>query len=298
MIMKENNANVGIGRLCVLFGKTRHAYYDKNWYLNEKYELEYIVLDLVHQIRRELPRIGTPKLHHMIKKPLESHNIKIGRDSLHQLLLSEGLVIRNRKRIAKTTNSNHWMKKYPNIIKEILISESEQIWVSDITYIVIGENFNYLSLITDAYSKVILGFCLYPTLAAEGSLVALRMALSKRKKSTNLIHHSDRGVQYCCKDYVDLLTNNSVQISMTNKGDPYENAIAERVNGILKTEFYLGKPFKNREIALESVETAIKAYNELRPHLSCNLLTPIEAHKQTGVLPKLWKKRIRNYQLT
>jgi putative transposase len=125
--MKSNNTKVGIGRLCVLFGKTRHAFYDKNWYLEEKYEAEYIVLELVAQIRRELPKIGTPKLYHMIKQPLQDHNIKMGRDALHSLLHSQGLIVKTKKRYVKTTNSNHWMKKYPNIIKELILTESEQV---------------------------------------------------------------------------------------------------------------------------------------------------------------------------
>ena len=292
--MKANNTKLGIGRLCVLFGKTRHAFYDKNWYLEEKYEAEYIVLELVAQIRRELPKIGTPKLYHMIKQPLLDHNIKMGRDALHTLLQSQGLTVKMKKRYVKTTNSNHWMKKYPNIIKELVLTESEQVWVSDITYILVSGDFNYLSLITDAYSKLIVGYCLRPTLEATGSLNALEMAILTRKKSTILIHHSDRGVQYCCNNYVEMLKINNIEISMTENGDPYENAIAERVNGILKNEFNLNKSLENREIALEQIKKSIELYNEKRPHLSNNFLTPFEAHKQTGILEKKWKPKIYN----
>ncbi len=295
--MKYNYTQVGIGRLCMLFGKTRHAFYDKAWHNQERLETHHIVLEMVAQIRREIPCIGTPKLYHMIKKSLQSQDIKIGRDALHQLLLKEGLIIRSKKRYARTTDSNHWMKKYPNLIKNIIVQESEQIWVSDITYIVIDGNFNYLSLITDAYSKLIMGYCLYQSLEAMGSLIALRMALKQRVKTTLLIHHSDRGVQYCCHDYVNLLQKNEVQISMTDKGDPYENAIAERVNGILKTDFNLSREFKNREEALMAVNKSIYAYNNLRPHLSCDYLTPIEAHEMSGVLKKKWKpKKYYNHE--
>jgi putative transposase len=156
----------------------------------------------------------------------------------------------------------------------------------------VGGNFNYLSLITDAYSKLIVGYCLHPTLEAAGSLIALEMAILTRRKSTVLIHHSDRGVQYCCNDYVKLLSTNKILISMTNKGDPYENAIAERVNGILKNEFNLNKSHENRDIALNQVKESIKLYNEKRPHLSNNFLTPIKAHQQTGILEKKWKPKI------
>lgn len=289
--MKLNYTRIGIGRLCMLFGKTRHAFYDKSWHIQERAETHHIVLEMVAQIRREIPRIGTPKLYHMIKKPLQAHNIKLGRDALHQLLLGERLVIRSKKRYVKTTNSNHWMKKYANLIKGLAILEPEQVWVSDITFIVVDGGFNYLSLITDAYSKRIIGFCLYHSLEAEGSLIALRMALATRVKATSLIHHSDRGVQYCCGDYVGLLHENHVVISMTDKGDPYENAIAERVNGILKTDFNLSKEFENREDALLTIDNSIHAYNYLRPHMSCDYLTPIEAHKTKGLLKRKWKPK-------
>lgn len=289
--MKLNYTRVGIGRLCMLFGKTRHAFYDKAWHIQERVEVHYIVLEMVAQIRREIPRIGTPKLYHMIKKPLQSQGIKIGRDALHQLLFNEGMVIRSKKRYAKTTDSNHWMKKYPNLIKNLIIQEPEQVWVSDITYIIVDGDFNYLSLITDAYSKLILGFCLYHSLEAEGTLIALRMALEQRSKTKSLIHHSDRGVQYCCNDYVKLLHENEIQVSMTDKGDPYENAIAERMNGILKTDFNLCREFKSQEEALAAVSKSIHAYNHIRPHMSCNYLTPVEAHQMTGVLEKKWKPK-------
>jgi len=289
--MKLNYAQVGIGRLCMLFGKTRHAYYDKSWHIRERADAHHIVLEMVAQIRREIPCIGTPKLYHMIKNPLRSQQIKIGRDALHQLLLGEGLIIRAKKRYAKTTDSRHWMKKYPNMIKGFIANESEQVWVSDITYLVIGGDFNYLSLITDVYSKLVIGFCLYHSLEAQGSMIALRMALGTRAKTTLLIHHSDRGVQYCCSDYVDLLYQNQIKISMTDKGDPYENAVAERLNGILKTDFNLCRVFNDREEALLAVDKSIHAYNHLRPHMSCDYLTPIEAHQSTGALKKKWKPK-------
>jgi transposase InsO family protein len=227
----------------------------------------------------------------MIKKPLQKQGLKVGRDALHQLLFNEGLIIRSKRKYAVTTDSKHWMKKYPNLIKNMVVQESEQIWVSDITYILVGDNFNYLSLITDAYSKLIIGFCLHHSLEAEGCLNALNMALEQRVKTTSLIHHSDRGSQYCCNDYVKLLQGKEVKISMTNKGDPYENAIAERVNGILKKDFNLSRAFSEHEEALVAVSKSIHAYNHLRPHMSCNYLTPVEAHQMTGPLKKNWKPK-------
>ncbi|HSY76627.1 MAG TPA: IS3 family transposase [Bacteroidia bacterium] len=289
--MKTSHAKIGIGPLCMLFGKTRHAFYDKSWYTEIQLEAAHIALELVAQIRDEIPGIGTPKLYHMIKKPLETHGIKMGRDSLHKLLLENGLTIKRRRKYAITTDSKHWMKKYPNLIKEFEPIQSEEIWVADITYIIIKDDFNYLSLVTDFYSKKIMGHCLYPTLEAKGTLVALRMALAQRTKSIQLFHHSDRGTQYCSADYVNLLQSSGIEISMTDNGDPYENAVAERANGILKQDFNMGRVFNDREEALLTVEKSINAYNQLRPHMSCDLLTPDEAHKMTGPLKKRWNPK-------
>jgi transposase InsO family protein len=292
--IKESHANVGFGPLCMLFGKSRYAFYkkDKNrqrW-LNE----DQTVLEMVAMLRRELPRIGTPKLYYMLKKPLQDHHIKMGRDTLHRLLCDNGLAIRPKRRYVVTTDSRHWMKKYPNLVRNLVVSESEQEWVSDITYIQVGEGFDFLSLITDAYSKQIMGFCLHPTLHAQGSINALRMALDqKTKNDTRHIHHSDRGTQYCCNDYVTILQAAGIEISMTENGDPYENAIAERVNGILKYEFNLNREFVDHNQALEAVQRSIRAYNQLRPHMSCNYLTPVQAHPLKGVLEKKWKPKKR-----
>lgn len=247
---------------------------------------------MVHMARRELPRIGTLKLYHKLKKNFEEQSIKKGRDSLHRLLLENGLTIRPKRRYVVTTDSNHWMKKYPNLIKGLVVTEPGQLWVSDITYIQVGQGFNYLSLITDAYSKLIVGYCLHPTLDTEGCLNSLKMALAtKDKYNIRHIHHSDRGCQYCSSDYVNLLQTAEIEISMTEKGDPYENAIAERVNGILKHEFDLNCEFSTREKALEAVEKSIYLYNQSRPHMSCNYLTPVEANKMSGLLEKKWKPK-------
>lgn len=289
--MKTSHTKVGIGPLCMLFGKTRHAFYDKSWRKEVYLEATHIALELVAQIRSEIPRIGTPKLYHMIKKPLETHGIKMGRDALHTLLLEHGLTVKRKRKYAITTDSRHWMKKYPNLIRELEPIQSEEIWVADITYIIIGDDFNYLNLITDFYSKKIVGYCLYPTLEAEGTLVALRMALTQRTKNIQLVHHSDRGSQYCSADYVTLLKSSGIEISMTENGDPYENAVAERANGILKQDFDLGRSFNKRDEALLTVDKSIEAYNGLRPHMSCDFLTPDEAHKQIGPLKKRWNPK-------
>lgn len=239
-----------------------------------------------------MPRIGTRKLKSILDSSLEQHGIEMGRDKLFDLLSEYGMLVRKRKkRKAITTDSDHPFRKYPNLIRGIIIIRPNQLWVSDITYIALINSFCYLSLITDAYSRKIVGYCLYPTLEGIGPLTALKMALLTIEPAmgNKLIHHSDRGLQYCCKSYTDLLQGNSITISMTEKGDPYENAIAERMNGILKSEFFLNRTFKNYDEALDAVRSSILIYNEQRPHGSCDYLTPAAAHQKEGVLPKKWK---------
>lgn len=293
--MRDNRiTKMGVGRLCMLFGKSRQAYYQKNSFIEEIQRVETIVLELVAGIRRELPCVGVQKLHWLMQTPLKAHDIKMGRDKLNVLLRNHGLLVKRRKTIPKTTNSVHWLKKYPNLVKEIEINRSEQVWVSDITYICVGRDFNYLSLITDAYSKKIVGYYLHTLLTSDGSLQALEMALKGRTKSDQtLIHHSDRGVQYCSFDYVRTLREYDIDISMTENGDPYENAIAERINGILKGEFGLDKLFKTHYEAVYAVEKAINSYNVLRPHMSCDYMTPNQAHVSDLELIKRWKPKKR-----
>jgi len=243
-----------------------------------------------------MPRIGTRKLHYMLQEKLGLHGITAGRDKLFDLLADYGLLVRRRKRKRVfTTNSSHPFKKYPNLIKELQAERPNCLWVSDITYISLEDKFCYLSLVTDAYSRNITGYCLYPTLQQEGPLLALQNALAilGGKPGKPLIHHSDRGLQYCSTKYITLLEDNSITISMTEKGDPYENAIAERVNGILKEEFGLDGEFKNFEQAKAAVDHAVHTYNNLRPHASCNYLTPQAAHQLTGAIPRRWKPKIR-----
>lgn len=213
----------------------------------------------------------------------------MGRDKLNELLGKQGLLIRRRKGVPKTTNSRHWLKKYPNLIRELVIARSEQ---ADITYICVGYDFNYLSLITDAYSKKIVGYHLHPNLSAEGSRKALEMALKSRTKFLpELIHHSDRGTQYCSFEYVLELREADISISMTQEGEGYENQIAERINGILKTEFHLGRIFRSHDEAKLAVAKSINAYNTKRPHMSIDFLTPAVAHEREGELRKRWKNR-------
>ncbi len=242
-------------------------------------------------IRCKMPRIGTRKLYYLIKNDLERLNIKIGRDVLFNFLRAEHLLIKPKRNFIKTTNSRHWMRKYPNLTKDIVVTRPEQLWVSDITYIKTDQGHGYLSLITDAYSKRIMGYELLDNLSTEGPLNALKQALKNRKYSQEIIHHSDRGLQYCSADYTQLLKSNNIKISMTENGDPYENAVAERVNGILKYEFLLTQGFKNHLQAMAVIQESIGIYNEYRPHLSCRMLTPNIAHLQEDMQLKKWKKK-------
>ena len=289
--MKQDFPKIGIKSLCRLFGKTRHAYYDHQWRVQDDGLRDEVVLQHVFEIRKSQKRIGTTKLHFMLQEPLKEHNISIGRDYLFDLMRDHGLLIRQRKRKAITTDSRHWMHKYNNLIQDLEIRRPEQVWVSDITYIRLHGQWGYLSLVTDAYSKKIMGWAIRPDLSAQGCQDALQMAMDNRKYKSTLIHHSDRGSQYCCKNYVDMLVNNSIAISMTQTGSPYDNAIAERVNGILKAEFDLYSSNEGIEKTSRKIAESIKTYNQLRPHASCNYLTPEQAHLMEGLLKKRWKDK-------
>jgi len=273
---------------CELFGYSKQAYYKQQVHHHltvcKKQEVKSVVLE----IRRQMPRLGTRKLHHLIK-----NEISMGRDNLFNLLRTEGLLIYKKKRYTVTTNSKHWMRKYPNLIKSVELIRPEQVWVADITYIDTAEDGNaYLHLITDAYSKQIMGYELCSNMEAASTLKALQMAIKSRKyKDEPLIHHSDRGLQYCSKLYTDYLKEHDINISMTENGDPYENAIAERVNGILKDEFGLADQLNNITEALQQTKQSITIYNTIRPHLSCYMLTPVQMHQQKEIKIKSYNKK-------
>lgn len=249
-----------------------------------------IIIRTVEDIREEQPRIGVRKLQVKLQQTLDKHNIKIGRDGLFDLLREFNMLMKARRYKHYTTNSNHQFHKYPNIVRDVELTQSNQLWVSDITYIETCSKFSYLFLITDAFSPKIVGYHLSDNYSVEGGIKALKMALADNKVQPGLIHHSDRGVQYCCKEYTSMLKKKNAIISMTENSDPYENAIAERVNGILKTELLQSK-YENYEQAVKAVNKAIKIYNTARPHMSIGLLTPEQAHQQQGNIKQLWKKK-------
>lgn len=278
-----------IRTLCSLLGYSRQAFY-KFVKHAEKEALQHdLILQEVLRIRKTLKRLGTRKLLFKMEEFMREHHIEIGRDAMFDLLATHKLLIRKRKRrVPVTTFSDHWMRKYPNLIVDFIPTAPNQLWVSDITYITLKDDFAYLSLITDAYSRKIVGFYLSETLSAEGCIKALKMALKNNPQLGRLIHHSDRGSQYCCADYVSILDKHFVKISMTQSGDPLENAIAERVNGILKDEL-LEKIYINYQEAKQAIAAAISIYNYQRPHSSIDMLTPIEAHLREGELKRRWK---------
>jgi putative transposase len=273
--------------LCRLFGFSKQAYYKRNSIDNHSFDD--LVKPLIMKVRNQLPKSGGRKVYHMIRPELKSLGIKMGRDKLFDYLRSEHLLVYKRKKYHKTTNSRHWMKRYPNKVKDLVLKRPEQVWVADITYLQVKNSHHYLHLITDAYSKKIVGYALSNDLMATTTNKALSKAIKSRQYCEPLIHHSDRGLQYCSTLYTNNLIKNGIDISMTEQSDPYENAVAERVNGILKDEFGLGDTFETTRHLTNQVDQAIKLYNQLRPHMSIELMTPEQAHKQRRIKIKTWK---------
>jgi putative transposase len=293
--MKNTFQHIGLAKLCVWFGITRQAYYQNSWKAIGSTIEEELVLQQVKQIRSNHPRLGTRKLYEKLQPVMLENSIKMGRDALFDLLSANHLLVRKRKRRIQTTNSYHWLRKYPNLIKNLVPTRPNELWVSDITYwkINTGEHL-YISFITDAYSHKIVGWHVAETLEAIQSIAALQKALSTFEGTESLLpltHHSDRGIQYCSKEYVKLLQDYHIQISMTENGDPLENAIAERVNGIIKDEYLDAYQVNNIKEAKELLDGIINLYNDDRPHMSISNLTPNQIHYSSNPLKteKLWK---------
>jgi len=282
-------------RLCSLLGYSRQACYKQIKSEETSILQADLLLAEVCRIRSEQPRLGSRKLLYMLKGFMHAHGIKMGRDAFFDLLGERGMLVQRRKRrVPRTTFSSHPYYKYANLVQEFMPTSANQLWVSDITYIRLSQGFAYLSLVTDAYSRKIVGFDLCERISAKGCIAALKMALKQNPgRSLGLIHHSDRGIQYCSNNYVKLLQQNRIAISMTQSGDPRDNALAERVNGILKDEL-LEKRYEHYRRARLGVADAICIYNNHRPHSSIDMLTPNIAHQHSGELKRRWK----NYYLT
>ncbi|WP_300685147.1 IS3 family transposase [Chryseobacterium sp.] len=290
------HTNLPVEDICRLFGYSKQAYYKRRSRpsLNNNQER---IIELVVSIRKKMPKIGTRKLYFLLKNDFNKESIQIGRDGLFKILRSNYLLIPRRHSYFKTTNSRHWMKKYPNIIKEKELKCSEKVWVADITYLKTKERNYYLHLITDAYSKKIVGYELSDNLQTSSTLKALKQAIRNRLYKHPLIHHSDRGLQYCSKEYTEMLKKNDILISMTENSDPYENAVAERVNGILKYEFGLIGTFENFKNLSRQLDQSIYYYNNLRPHFSLHYNIPSQVHMKNNVKLKTYKKQNQNRKI-
>jgi len=291
--MKLNFPHIGLAKLCGWFGITRQAYYQNSWRAIDTSIEEELVLAEVRKIREKHKRVGTRKLYDRLQYFMFEHQIKMGRDALFNLLSANNMLVRRRKRYIQTTQSSHWLRKYPNLIRDFVPTAPNQLWVSDITYWKIQDTHVYISFITDVYSHKIVGYHVAATLEAIETIKALKMALkglkNEQEKQRELIHHSDRGLQYCSHEYVKLLNINKIGISMTENGDPLENALAERVNGIIKEEYLQDYKARNMAEAREILDYVIDLYNNDRQHNSIGNLTPSYVHSTKVKTERLWK---------
>jgi len=261
---------------------SRQAYYQQLQQNKARHERAQAVVDLVRCVRQRQPRIGTRKLHHVLRQPLEQNNLKLGRDALFDVLRQARMLVRPRRAYQKTTHSHHRFRRHPNLLKagsqQVTASASEQVWVADITYLPTSAGFVYLSLVTDAWSRKIVGFHVHDSLRTEQVSQALKMALKSRQTHQRLVHHSDRGIQYCSDEYQQIHQRHDITCSMTDGYDCYQNAMAERVNGILKMELLLHRPADIAQ-ARKMVSQSVQIYNQERPHQSLQLKTPDEVHR-------------------
>jgi putative transposase len=263
-----------ISEICSCFGLTRDAYYKFFKRRKKREAVASKIVELVKQERKDQPRVGTRKLFEALQPSFDKTQIKIGRDCLFDILREHNMLIKRKKASCRTTNSYHRFHKYNNLVKDILVTRPNQVWVSDITYIRTVKGFCYLALITDQFSRKIVGYDISDSLELAGCLRALKSALRHARPAAGLIHHSDRGIQYCSNQYADELVKRKIKISMTEENHCYENAIAERVNGILKDEFYLDQCFFSTGNACIAAKNAIDIYNNKRLHLSLGYKTP------------------------
>jgi putative transposase len=263
-----------IEQVCKCIHLHRDAYYKYKRRAGQRKTVESQVMDLVKTEREIQSRVGTRKLHKELNNTFQERGLKVGRDRLFNILRTRDMLVKRKKLTFKTTNSYHHFHKYSNLVKDMNVTARNQVWVSDITYIRTVKGFCYLALITDMYSRKIVGYDISDSLELTGCLRALQKALRQARPADGLVHHSDRGIQYCSNQYVTELKKRDIRISMTEENHCYENAIAERVNGILKDEFYLDQCFVNTFNAAVATKNAIDIYNNKRLHLSLGYKTP------------------------
>jgi len=287
--MKTYYSSVGLGVLCKLIGKTRQAYYKtRNKKEAQLFEAS-IIVELVRRERDIAKRVGARRLLLILEDELLAHNIKLGRQKFIEILRENGLLVKRRKRKPKLTDSRHKLPHYPNKARNLGIKCSEQLWVSDITYIKVRDVFCYLILITDAYSRKVMGYNFARRMDTAFCLVSLNQALEARSYSDReLMHHTDRGTQYCSFDYTDKLKLSKIIISMTERGDPLENPLAERMNRTFKDVFGLDENFGTFQKAQQQIDKSVAYYNSRLPHSSVDYLTPQDAHHRQGHLKKHW----------
>ena len=298
--MKDNFKGISLADLCSWFGVTRQAYYQMKNRVHQNLIEQEILLEKINDIRKDHKRLGGRKLFFKLQDFMDEHHIKMGRDAFFDFLKSNNLLVKQRKRYHVTTNSNHWMKKYPNLISDIEPLGPNHVWVSDITYWKTKGGHYYISFITDAYSRKIVGYQVADTMEAVESATALKMAIKTLKPGAEgLIHHSDRGSQYCSSVYVKILQKSNISISMTQNGDPLENAIAERVNGIIKGEYLFDYAITSLSKAKEVLQSVVKLYNEDRPHSSIGNAAPSQMHNNDTDLQikRLWKNYYQTHRV-
>ena len=269
-------------KMCELLRLSRDAYYKRCSRESKRLNEREVLLELVHNVRVDEPRTGTRKLHHRISPHLKTLGVSVGRDKLFDVLRKESMLVQRKRRYERTTYSKHGYVVAPNRLKNIRIESSGEALVSDITYIRLKHRFAYLFLVTDAYSRKIVGFHLSRDLSHYSAILALKMAIESLLDARGVIYHSDRGCQYCCHEFLSVLGEHGMAPSMTDESHCYQNAIAERVNGILKDEFNLDATFLNIEEAQQAVRHAVSIYNNKRTHWSLKLKTPAQVHQEAA----------------
>jgi putative transposase len=291
--MKQVHSSINLQQLCKLLGYSSQAYHKHNKKQFSQQLNEGLILQQIDSIRKLQPRCGGRKLFIELQPFFLQHSITMGRDKFFDLLKRNKLLVRKTKRSVRTTNSKHHYYRYPNLVKGFTPLKAHELWVADITYIPLKERFAYLFLITDAYSRKIVGFHVSDDMKVSSAVLALKKALVQKPPETIVIHHSDRGIQYCSTEYVNLLLEHHAMISMTNNGDPLENAVAERVNGILKTEL-INSLYNDIDAASIHITRCITIYNHRRRHSSLNWQIPAEVHNQKGPQIRRWKNYYQN----
>ena len=280
--MTEDSRGIDVGQLCAKVGMSRQNYYKRRAARVRKAVDEDLVAQLVNRERQLQPRIGVRKLHYMPSGDFQEAGVEVGRDRMFEILRNRKMLVKPLPKSARTTNSKHSLPVFRNLIAGVETTAPNQIWVSDITYIRTDVGFEYLSLIMDLHSRKVVGYHSGDDLSTAGCLESLDQALADLPEGSSTIHHSDRGCQYCSHNYVDQLKKHGLSASMTEENHCAENATAERLNGILKQEYGLGRMFRTRAQVRRAVDQAVALYNHRRPHTSLQLKTPVEVHRRAA----------------